>query len=357
MRKINHFKSTLLLLTISFAFISGCSSSKSSSPASAVTATPTPTPTPTPSTTQTSYSFFVTHESVGIYKLTLDFNSNTVSQSISASINTVLGSSFVNANNRGLSIGPTGDIYVTHFNYLGVGILTDTLAASGSGSFALGSGHGMTGVYGVCHLPNGNIIIGADQWSGKKAAEFSSTGTFLRAFNSTQVWSFSDCKAISNTKVVWVDYDGGTDTNGDVVMSEFNGTSWSETGRFVTNTSLPTKLSSMFYSVAVHTNGNIYAFPYVGGSTSDNRVLKCSTAGTLTDCSPVGSPIDTQQASIHVIQGAHQLTGRDDIVFIADDRKIYLFNATSNAITLFADASSLVAALTSGTELRASGIK
>ncbi len=310
-------------------------STASSSVDTGTTPTPTPTPTPAP---QSTFTVYISHESVGVYRIPIDVDLGTSGTATSASLTALFGAGSSNASNRNLAVNASGDIVSGHHSSLVLPRLDGNLGISTSGSLTLTGGSGIAGVYAHCYLPNGNIIAGTDQWGAKKAVEFDSSGAFLRNFNSaTQTWTFSDCKAISNTRVVWVDQNSSTDQDGDLVLSDFNGTTWSETARYVTNTQLSGKLASTFYSVVSHTNGYLYAFPFVGSVTRNAKVLKCSASGTLSDCTLVGVDLDTVSATVGVIQGVQQLPNREEIIFVSDDRKLYSFKPSNDTTTVVTD--------------------
>jgi len=293
--------------------------------------------TPLPS----SFRIFLTHESTGIYSMKINYDGGSVDQASNASLTTVLGAPFTNSNNRGLLLNKDGTLLILNYDTRYVGFLNSTLSAQPTPKVLFDLG-GLSGLYGSCQLPNGNYIIGSDQWSGKKANEYTNAGSLVRTFNSTQQWTFSSCFAISNTRVVWVDYDANTDQNGDVVVSDLSGGIWSESGRYVTNTQLSSLPASMWYSVVGHTNGSIYVFPFASGSTRNKKILKCSSSGDLSDCQLVGENLPAVFTGIDVIQGAAQLPARDDIAFVSNDRFLYLFNPNTNALIQKTDLSSQI---------------
>lgn len=293
--------------------------------------------TPLPS----SFRIFLTHESVGIYSMKINYDSGSVDQASNASLATVLSAPFVNSNNRGLILNKDGTLLILNYDTRYVGFLNTTLTAQSTPKILFDAG-GLSGLYGSCQLPNGNYIIGSDQWSGKKANEYTSAGVLVRTFNSTQQWTFSSCFAISNTRVAWVDYDANTDQNADVVVSDLSGSVWSETGRYVTNTQLSSLPNSMWYSLVGHTNGSIYVFPFASGSTRNKKILKCSSSGNLSDCQLIGDDVTAVFTGIDVIQGAAQLPARDEIAFVSNDRFLYLFNPNDNSLTQKTDLSSQI---------------
>lgn len=196
-----------------------------------------------------------------------------------------------------------------------------------------------TDVHGMCTLPNGNVIAG-----GYRATihEYDSTGTAVRTFKAGPTYFISDCAAISNTRVFWVDYDGDTDQNGDVVLSEYSAGSWTETARYVTNNQLPGLSASDFYSIVGHSNGYVYAFPQALGGSRNRQVLRCGASGNLSDCALIGSDLRLADATLDGIQAARQIPGQDDILFVDSiNFKVFRFHVADSTVTALADLNSL----------------
>ena len=279
-----------------------------------------------------------------MYSLRVNYLSGAVDQLQNIDIATSFGGPLVNLTNRGLFISTNQQkLVVLHHDTRTVGFLGYNLSVATPATILFDAG-GLTGFFGGCQLPNSNLVVGSDQWSGTKANEYLSTGTLVRTFNTTQTFTFSDCVAISNAKVAWIDYDALTDQNGDVVVSELIAGTWTETGRYNTNAQLPGLVDSMWYSLVNHTDGNLYVFPFVSGVTRNKKVLRCSSTGNLSDCQLIGSDLSTLFPAIDVIQGLAQLPGRSDIAFISDDEQLYLFNTSDLSIMKKADLSALLTA-------------
>lgn len=297
-----------------------------------------PITTPTPE----FYKIFITHENGGAYSMQLNYLTGAIDQIQTVDINTVLGAPLTNTTNRGLFVNSNGKVMFAHHDTRNIGYMNSDLTAHSTPKILFDAG-GTSGFYGLCELPNGNFIVGSHQWDVTKANEYSSSGTFLRTFNTTQTWSFADCVAVSNTRVIWTDYDGVTDHNGDVVISELAAGTWSEVARYITNVQIAGLANSMWFSLVLHTDGNIYVFPFTNGARN-KKVLKCSALGNLSDCQLVGNDLTASFASIDVIQGASQLQGRREIAFTSNDRFLYLFDPVDYSVVRKANLSVAVPA-------------
>lgn len=208
---------------------------------------------------------------------------------------------------------------------------SSTMISAAPATIALEAGHNMTEVHAMCILPGGNVLAGGFT---EAINEFTPAGIFVRTFHAAPTYTLSDCAATSPSRVFWVDYDGYTDSNGDVVISDYSAGAWNETARYSTNVELGAMPDSDFYSLVAHTNGYVYAFPQSLSATSNQKILRCSATGNLTDCTLVGPNLNSIDATMDTIQSARQLPGQEDILFFDSvNFRAYRYAPSTTSVT------------------------
>jgi hypothetical protein len=127
------------------------------------------------------------------------------------------------------------------------------------------------------------------------------------------------------------------DNNGDLVRLQFDGTVWAETSRWDQSAS-GLSVNSSIYSIAVLSNGDLFALPQNGGGTRNKRMIKCP-AGVLANCTAVGP--DVISAADGFSQGLAVIPGTNDLLIGTDSRLLRYNTANNTSIDLLFDVSAL----------------
>lgn len=200
---------------------------------------------------------------------------------------------------------------------------------------SLGSSHALSGrgtgelmdFLGGCVLPNGNIIAGG--YFNRFAAEYSSTGAYLRDLPTLSFY-LSDCVAKSDGTTLYIsDYDAGSDEGGFIRKLTFSNGNW------VVDSSLNvTTFDGMSkgtpYSLVLNTNGNLYIPPQNPSPAGGVRKLIHCLNADLSNCQAIGAnwPLNYPSGAV---EGAVQIPGSYDMLFI-DNTHIYRYRVADDSM-------------------------
>jgi hypothetical protein len=268
-----------------------------------------------------------------VQRLTFDAVANTATLALEADL-TADGGPIPESWLRTVLLLPTGELLVGAANLSGW-VQVDGTSMAATQVISVDSTPPLRNIHGACVSSRGSLLVG--QFEGP-AHEYTTSGRFVAKLSPAPRYTMVDCAATSDQRLFWVDYDGLTDANGDVVLSVLDGGTWEETARFEGNAQLAALPNSAFYALVRHSDGRLYVFPQTLGSTRNGRVLRCSSTGSLLDCALWGVELTSIDQGLGVIQGARQLPGREDILFIgANNLRLYRYDPASGTAVLVAD--------------------
>jgi hypothetical protein len=265
-----------------------------------------------------------------VYKYQLDFPSKSVSSVSSINLSSEYGGGWLGDGIRGITLLGEDKLLVGH-GAADLALLDLNLAkVGGTGVWDTDPGNPMPAMLGACSLQNGNVVLTGHRWGLSQNREYDEAGTFVRTVASGFQDS-SDCGAVSSTRIIWLDYDANSDQYAYIRISDFVSGSWQNHASSVyTQTMFPSLLQSVWYSLAVHSNGFTYIFPGTLTGSRNQKIVRCSSSGDLSDCVTIGSNLQIAHSDLNIIQGSQQLPGRDLILFSGSTpRKLYLFDPNS----------------------------
>ena len=221
----------------------------------------------------------------------------------------------------GRNSGSAAFIPVNHSDF-SVGSLEDVSAAAS----VRGIAHGM------CFLSNGNFIIGG---YNQEFTEYSSSSTSVATSDTSgavDINSMTRCFEGDNTsELYFIDYDGNSDNDGDIVYATKSGSDWSEVSRY----DLSSNGGGSLFAMVKHTNGNLYAFPQNMGLVAKN-VIQCDSVSTnkLGSCNVTSGDL----LGSGIIQAAVQIPNSNDMIYIdatsSSDVRLYRVDTTNFTRTL-----------------------
>lgn len=180
---------------------------------------------------------------------------------------------------------------------------------------------------GGCTLPNGNIIAGG--YFNRFAAEYTSTGSYLRDLPVLNFY-LSDCVATDNGATLFIsDYDAGSDEAGYIRKLTFNSTAW-VVGSTLNLTTFNGQLRGTPYSLVLNTNGHLYIPPQNPSPSGVRKLIRCLNAN-LANCQEIGANWPANYPA-GAVEGAAQIPGSYDMLFI-DNSKIYRYNVADDTMT------------------------
>ncbi|MEC9283274.1 MAG: hypothetical protein VX642_11205 [Bdellovibrionota bacterium] len=228
----------------------------------------------------------------------------------------------------GRNSGSAAFIPVNHSNF-SLGSLEDVSAAAS----VRGIAHGM------CFLSNGNFIIGG---YNQEFTEYSSSNNSIATSDTSgaiDINSMTRCFEGDNTsELYFIDYDGNSDSDGDIVYATKSGSDWSEVSRY----DLSSNGGGSLYAMVKHTDGNLYAFPQNLGLAAKN-IIQCDSVSTnkLGSCNATSG--DTIGSGI--VQTAVQIPDSNDMIYIdatsSSNVRLYRVNTTSFTRTFIAELSGI----------------
>jgi hypothetical protein len=298
-------------------------------PEDTATETPSPSPTATPIPTQNpNFAVYMgVWQASGSPRIArINFNSHTNAASFASSISLT---GFIQGSIRGFADRPDGSFITSDVWNLAKSAIINTSGAVTVGpNFTTGgSPANLSGVHGLCVLPDGSIIAGGYTGSsGHPTYQFSSSGTYLRHVYNTTINAITDCVGVSNTELFLIDYDANGDSDGDIVKLTLSGGVWTQAARWDQSASGIAAGSSIF-SLVLASDGHLYA-PAQNASGSRNRkMIRCMNRD-LSQCAPYGSNIF---AAGPLLQGAVQIPGTTSLL-LADETQIYRYELTTGTV-------------------------
>ena len=273
-----------------------------------------------------------------VQKVSYNADNKTASLESEINLSTELGGSWLNSGLRAVS-ALNSNSFIAGNGTSGWAHFDENLSLIGTGIINM-SGTPLGDTHGMCTLPNGNIIAGDYNGGNGIISEYRADGSFLRNVSTGLSWALGDCAAVSNTRIFWTDYDGTSDNNGDLVVSDLIAGSWVESGRFVTNSEISSLPNSSFHQVVIHPNGVVYGPPLVHGSNRNKKVFRCSVYGDLSDCNSFGNDLNTNFPNYDITQAAEVLNGNELIFVEGRELKLYRFNVNTAELNFIFDLSS-----------------
>ena len=183
---------------------------------------------------------------------------------------------------------------------------------------------------GLCFLSNGNFISGGyntefTEYSGADSSVATSDTSGVIDIN-----SISACAEGDNTNELYlIDYDAYDDNDGDIVYAVKSGSDWIETERF----NLSSISTGSLFTLVKHTNGNLYAFPQNLTLAAKKPVICTNiSVNKLSSCA-----IDSASEVLgsQIIQGAQQIPGSDDILYVESQsstvHNLYRYNISTKS--------------------------
>jgi hypothetical protein len=300
-----------------------------STPEDTATETPSPTPTATPIPTQDpNFTVYMgVWQASGSPRIArINFNSHTNAASFGSSISLT---GFIQDSIRGFADRPDGSFITSDVWNLAKSAIINTSGAVTVGpNFTTGgSPANLSGVHGLCVLPDGSIIAGGYTGSsGHPTYQFSSSGTYLRHVYNTTINAITDCVGVSNTELFIIDYDANGDSDGDIVKLTLSGGVWTQVARWDQSASGIAAGSSIF-SLVLASDGHLYAPAQNAYGSRNRKMIRCMNRD-LSQCAPYGSNIF---AAGPLLQGAVQIPGTTSLL-LADETQIYRYELTTSTV-------------------------
>ena len=130
-----------------------------------------------------------------------------------------------------------------------------------------------------------------------------------------------DCKAVSNTTVYLMDYNGNSDSWTEVKKAVFSGSSWSVTDSFDATT---LGAGNSRYALVVHSNGKLYLPPQNPETGLVTRqMMSCSQSNLSGTCASVGDDISADtvipsSGDCSTPQGAVEIPGTNELLVMSN---------------------------------------
>ncbi|MFK8138324.1 MAG: hypothetical protein AB8E15_08195 [Bdellovibrionales bacterium] len=270
-----------------------------------------------------------------VFKFTFDSSDNSIQYTDDLTLtgysDDVVRSTFFYDGNLyvgGRTSGNASMVPVSHADF-SEGSLIDTVSS--------GSPKGYT--HGLCFLSNGNFIIGGFTQEINEHSDASTIVASSDTQNVIKINSLTRCaEGDSTSELYGIDYDGNSDSDGDIIYLTKSGSDWSESERY----DLSALGGGSLFAMVKHTNGNLYAFPQNMGLPATKPII-CSNISSLKLNSCIPSTGDDLGSGI--IQTAVQIPGSDDMLFIdatsSSNVNLYRLDASAMTKTLVSELSGL----------------
>lgn len=203
-----------------------------------------------------------------------------------------------------------------------------TAPLAGPITFPSAGGGALSDVHAMCFLPDGTVI--ASDSSGH-SNQYDAAGNYLRSVYTATISAISDCYALSATRVLLVDGDAFTLSNGELLEVDLAGGVWSpSTNRTGALASFNGSTSTFIWRMVVHPDGYVYLPPGKTGGAQVQSIIRCPIDNLpQANCTIVGPsyPIGS------ILQGAGLIPGTDDLLILTYDGNIYRYNYAAQTYT------------------------
>ena len=220
-------------------------------------------------------------------------------------------------------------------------IYSSSLTTSGSIDVSSGGGSAIANSHASCSLPNGNLIVAEEAVAvGNLLNEYDSSGTFLRTVYTgvlTDHGAISQCVAVSNTQLVFIEAKAWALTDNYLISSVFSGGSWS-TSQSIQMTTYDPGNGTNLWGFVVHTDGNIYMPTFRRSGASIKKMIKCPLTNISNgSCVAVGDDIpNSGSASTTWARAIVQLPDSNDMLLFLS-KEVYHYNYATGVYTQVLD--------------------